>query len=401
MTPSPTARSGDVLAGVTVSAAELAAAAAGGNALTVDLLKQLELGRPSGNFVDSAYSLATALAMLQLGARGDTEAQIAAVLHSSGATSAQQAATWKQLDAALRAAAQGDGITLDVANALWLQQGLPVDASFLETLAKNFAAPSTPVDFHGNPQGAADLVNHWVSEATHGMIPTVVSADDVRPLLFLLADAIYFDAHWALPFPATSTADGPFFRPDGSRVSTPMMHGHLWTLPVYSGGGVTAVELPYVGGHFAADVIMPASQPIAAFVAALSPESLAAIEGKLVSTPYVDLTLPKFEISSQLSLQTVLSALGMPDAFDSAHADFSGIDGRTDLYIGLAQQRTRMQVDEAGTTAAAATVIGGLGGGPGPVPVEVVIDHPFLFVVRDRASGAIVFTAQVTDPSAR
>ena len=107
--------------------------------------------------------------------------------------------------------------------------------------------------------------------------------------------------------------------------------------------------------------------------------------------------MPKFDISSQLSLIPILTALGMPDAFSSA-ADFSGIDGRTDLQIGLAQQNARMEVDEVATTAAAATVVAIAVSSP-IVRARVVIDHPFLFVIRDLTSGSIIFTAQVTDPT--
>jgi serpin B len=256
---SPTPQTSDLLAGITVSAANVQAAAAAGNALTVDLLQQLASSQPDANFVDSAYSLATALAMLELGAEGDTQTQIGTVLHSAGVTPEQQAAAWKQLDASLLATAQTDGISLDDANAIWLQQGLPVNASFLDTLVQNFSAPSSQVDFSGDPQGAANLINQWVSNATDGMIPSVVSAQQVQSLKLVLADAIYFDADWQYQLDPGSTAPGPFYLPGGSQVAAQMMNGGLWTLPTYFGDGVTAVEMPYVGGHFVADVIMPTS----------------------------------------------------------------------------------------------------------------------------------------------
>ena len=397
---SPTPPPADLLAGITASAADVQASAAAGNALTLDLLQQLAASQPDSNFVDSAYSLATALAMLELGAEGDTQTQIATVLHSAGVSSELQAAAWKQLDASLLATAQTDGISLDVANAIWLQQGLPFDATFLNTLVRNFSAPSSQVDFQGDPQGAANLINQWVSSATDGMIPSVVSPQDVQSLKLVLADAIYFDAHWEYQFDPDSTAPGPFFLPDGSQVSAQMMYGELLTLPSYIGDGVTAVEMPYVGGHFAADVIMPTSEPLADFVASLTPATLTGIEQDLTSTEYVDLTLPKFDISSQESLIPMLQALGMQDAFDGA-ADFSGIDGSRDIQVGLLEQKAIMNVDEVGTTAAAATIVGGMGGG-GPLPpiTYVTINHPFLFVIRDTVTGAIVFTAQVVDPTA-
>ena len=401
---SPAPEASDLLAGVTASPAEVQASADAGNALAVNLLQQLASSQPDANFVDSAYSLGTALAMLELGAEGDTQAQIGTVLHQAGVSPELQAAAWKQLDASLLATAQTDGISLDDANAIWLQQGLPFNAAFLSTLVQSFSAPSSQVDFSGDPQGAADLINQWVCNATDGMIPSLVSADQLQSLKLVLADAIYFDADWLDQFPPSNTQAGPFFLPDGSQVSAQMMNNSddvLWTLPTYTGDGVTAVEMPYVGGHFVADVVMPTSQSLAGFVAGMTPATLTGIEQDLTSTPYVNLTLPKFDISSQESLIPLLQTLGMQDAFSEGAADFSGIDGGRDLYVGLLDQKAVMNVDEIGTTAAAATDVGGLGGG-GPLPpiTNIVIDHPFLFVIRDTLTGAIVFTAQVVDPTA-
>jgi serpin B len=388
----------DLLAGVRVSAADVQAAADSGNALTIDLLQQLELSNPGANFVDSGFSLAAVLSMLELGARGDTEAQIASVLHSAGVTAEQQAAAQKQLDEGLLATAHADGISLDTANAIWLQSGLPINAAFLHTLVNDFSAPSSQVDFQDDSQGAADLINHWVSDATQGMIPSVVTPAEIQGSLVVLADAIYFDATWEHQFQAALTHSGTFFRSDNSQVSTAMMQSEPLTLPIYNGDGVTAVELPYVGGQYVADIIMPTSQPLAGFVASLSPGELTGIEQQLTSTERVEVTLPKFDISSRLSLIPILEALGMHDAFGSA-ADFSGIDGRGGLQIDLAKQSAVMHVDEVGTTATAATVVAIAISAPLET-VRVVIDHPFLFVIRDLTSGAIIFTAQVTDPTA-
>ncbi len=400
-TPTATPEPADLLAGVTISPADALVPPQDDNAFTVDMLQQFELTHVNANFVDSAFSVATALAMLELGAKGQTETEIATVLHNAGVTPEMQAAAWKQFDASLLATANGDHIALDVANALWLQQGLPFDMSFLNTLVNNFAAPSSQVDFNGNPQGAAAAINKWVSDATHGMIPSVVSASDVQPLKLALADAIYFDAHWLDPFILNNTTPGTFYRADNSTVTAQLMYAELVTLPVYIGGGVTAVEKPYVGGHYVADIIMPTSQPISTFVAGLTPATLAGIVQNLKSTSHVDLTLPKFDVSSQESLIPMLQALGMTSAFSATAADFSGIDHMTDIHVGLVMQRALMNVDEVGTTAAAATLVGGLGGGAGPSDITVVkFNHPFLFLIRDRTSGAIIFSAQVGDPTA-
>jgi serpin B len=394
----PTPEPFNLLAGISVTPADETAAAGGSNSLTIDVLHQLELSKPNGNFVDSAYSLATALAMLELGAKGDTQTQIAAVMHATGVSPELQAAAWKQFDASLLATAHADGISLDVANAIWLQKGLPFDPAFLNTLATNFAAPSSLVDFNGNPTGAAALINKWVSAATHGMIPSVVEASSVQPSKLVLADAIYFDAHWKNRFIVDFTSQEPFVLADNSQVTANMMQGGPWTLPAYIGAGVTAVELPYVGGHFAADVIMPTSQTIGAFVASLTPATLMSIDQQL--TPIdINITMPRFNIASSESLIPILEPLGMTDAFTTA-ANLSGIEPSNQLHVGLLLQRALIHVDEVGTTAAAATVVGGLGAGGAPPYTLIAIDHPFLFVIRDTTSGAILFTAQVADPSA-
>jgi len=394
--PTATPEPFDLLAGITVTPSDEAAAAEAGNAFTVDVLHQFELSNPNANFVDSAYSLSTALAMLELGAKGETQTQIATVMHAAGVSSQQQAADWKQFDATLLTAAQADGITLNVANAIWLQKGLPFDAAFLNTLAKNFASPSNLVDFNANPANAAALVNRWVSGATHGKIPTLVTASQVQPLAFLLADAIYFDAHWAHQFNVDNTEQRPFFLSDNSEVTADLMEGDPWTLPAYVGSGVIAVEMPYVGGHFAADVIMPTSETIGAFVTNLTPATLTTIEQQMTPIQLV-LAMPRFDIASSESLIPTLQGLGMTDAFTDA-ADLSGIDPSNQLHVGLVQQRTLIHVDEVGTTASAATALGGLGGAT--EYTVIAIDHPFLFVIRDTTSGAILFTAQVANPAA-
>ena len=197
-TPTATPEPADLLAGITISPADALVPPQDDNAFTVDMLQQFEPSHPNANFVDSAYSLATALAMLELGAKGQTQTEIATVLHNAGVTPEMQAAAWKQFDAALLATAHtATASRSNVANAVWLQQGLPFDTSFLNTLVNNFAAPSSQVDFNGNPQGAATNINRWVSDATHGMIPAVVSAraTSSRP-------------SWCSPTRSTSTRTG-------------------------------------------------------------------------------------------------------------------------------------------------------------------------------------------------
>jgi len=212
--------------------------------------------------------------------RGDHQTQIATVMHAAGVSPEQQAAAWKQFDASLLATAHADGISLDVANAIWLQKGLPFDPAFLNTLATDFASPSSLVDFSGNPQGAG-CAHQQMGKCRHPRDDSVVvGASDIQTAKLVLADAIYFDAHWKNQLLSTSHRRSPSSCLT-NQVMANMMQGGPWTLPAYIGAGVTAVELPYVGGHFAADVIMPTSENIGAFVASMTLATLTSIDQQL------------------------------------------------------------------------------------------------------------------------
>jgi serpin B len=213
----------------------------------------------------------------------------------------------------------------------------------------------------------------------------------------VLTNAIYFNAAWATPFEEDLTQDGEFHLLDGGLTTVPLMHSNE-SIGYAQGDGYQAVELPYDGHELSMVIMLPDSGRLEAFERSLDADRVTAILSDMGRTR-VALTMPRFEIDSRFSLVDALTDLGMPDAF-TLNADFSGMTGREDLFIGQVVHQAFVTVDEAGTEAAAATaVVMVLKALPRP-SVEVTIDRPFVFLIRDIESGAILFVGRVLNPVA-
>ena len=211
----------------------------------------------------------------------------------------------------------------------------------------------------------------------------------------VLTNAIYFNAAWQHPFNKSVTQEEPFYLLNGGQVSVPMMR---ITEPFgYSeGAGYQAVEIPYDGRELSMIVILPSEGQFKSFEGSLDAQNVGTIIDNLQSKQ-VDLSLPKFEFESSLNLKQTLIKLGMPEAF-SDHADFSGITGNKELSITDVVHKAFVSVDEEGTEAAAATaVIVGLTSAPA-MPISVKVDRPFIFLIRDMETGAILFVGRVMNP---
>jgi serpin B len=378
-----------------VTASELDALVAGNTEFATDLYKQVR-DKP-GNLFMSPHSISTALAMTWAGASTNTAAQMADTLHF-GLPAAQQHAAFNKLDLELasRAAnAQGDTIPfrLTTANAIFGQEGKTFMMPFLDTLARNYGAGMRVLDFEGDPDGSRVTINHWVEDKTNDRIKDLLPEGSVTDATKLvLTNAIYFSAAWAEPFEASATADGPFWIGGDSQVVVPFLHGNH-EQGYAAGDGWKAAELPYDGGQLSMVVIVPDN--LAAFEAALSPQLLDTIVGAMHDYA-LDLKLPKFRFDAPLGLKEVLVALGMTDAFNEA-ADFSGIDGTRNLLIQDVLHKGFVSIDEKGTEAAAATAVL-VGDTAAPEPATLVVDRPFLFLIRDKPTGAILFVGRVVDP---
>jgi serpin B len=379
---------------------------------SLDLLNSLAMSSDSNgstNELVSPSSLATALAMLELGASGSTEQGIAAALHTAGLSAAQQAAGWYSLEALLAAETSTSATNLkrvpelDVANSLWVQQAFAVLPAFVRALSSEFQTGVWQVNFQTNLTGATDAINRWTSEHTKGLIRRLFSPGGLTPATVLvLADAVFFHADWTYRF-ESATVNRPFYLATGGTESVPFFSSE----PVYSTKALrapmsrtdkyVAVELPYAGKKLSALIVMPTESSLPQLVSSLTPASLGQIVSGM-STESFDFSMPTFTLRSDNQLNQTLSSMGMSQAFETG-ADFSRINATVPLEVGTVEQHAYLQVTPKGTTAAAATGIGVIATATEAGNKPIVIDHPFLFLLRDNATGAILFESMVENPA--
>lgn len=380
---------------------DLAALVDGNNAFAFDLYQVLK--QTGGNLFYSPYSLSEALAMTYAGARGETEEDIAEALNFTLSQDRLHPA-FNSLDLQLKQRGQGAegkngaGFQLDVANAIWGQNGYQFLAQYLDILAQNYGAGLRIVDFIEQTEQSRVTINQWVSDQTQGKIKDLIpqgAIDDLTRLV--LTNAVYFNAAWQYPFNKEATSDGLFYLLDGSSVTAPMMR-QTESFGYAEGANYEAVELPYSGQELSMVILLPKAGQFEAFENSLDAELVKTIIGQLQMNE-VSLTMPKFEYESSFGLKQALSTLGMGVAF-TPDADFSGMDGGHNLLIQDVLHKAFVSVDESGTEAAAASaVIVGLTAMPAQ-PTQVTIDRPFLFLIRDIPTGSIIFVGRVLNPAA-
>jgi len=356
-----------------------------------------------GNLFYSPYSISLALAMTYAGARGETEQQMADTLRFALQQDRLHPA-FNSLDLALASRGEGakgkddKGFRLHIVNAIWGQKDYKFLPEFLDVLAENYGAGLRLLDFMREPDQSRITINNWVSDQTEGKIKDLIPQGVIDALTRLvLTNAIYFNAAWLNPFDKELTSNGTFHLLDGGDVTVPMMR-QTHSFGYITGDGYQAVELPYDGNQLSMIILLPDSGKFESFRNSLNAALVDHIVSDLQSRE-VDLTMPKFQFESEFSLADTLAAMGMPVAF-SDEADFSGMTGNRELTITDVVHKAFVSVDEAGTEAAAATaVVVGLTAIP-VQPVQVTVDRPFMFLIRDIETGTILFVGRVMNPSA-
>jgi len=371
--------------------ATLQQAADGEDAFGLDLFRVIAPGAARQNTAISPASIANVLGMILAGARGETAQQILDALHVKLPASELHGA----IGGLVRALARDNSkdVILQQADRVWLNNGLQVLASFSDTLTRDYDAQLGRIDM-SNTQAAADAMNAWAAQATHGKITKFVQPDDLVGAQLVLANAVYLDAKWKHQFKADATYAAPFHTIGGGAPMVSTMH-QVETFAVDEGNDFTAIALPYAGDQLEMDVIMP--NDLAAFERTFDTERLQTIVAGMHPDTVV-LALPKFELRGHFTdLQGQLEQLGIRDAF--GNADLSGITGKPGLVVSHVVHESFVHVDEQGTIAAAVTG-GMIATSAEAAPHRVTIDHPFVFVVRDTTTGTVLFVGHVVDPSA-
>lgn len=377
----------------------------GNTAFALDLYHAVKGNQ--GNFIFSPHSISAAFAMTYAGARNNTEIQMAQTLHFNLSQERLHAA-FNALDLALNSRGQGGETSegtdfkLNIVNAAWTQDGYPFLQDFLDLLAVNYGAGMYILDFVSDPEGSRQTINNWVAKQTENKIKDLLPPASIDGLTRLvLTNAIYFYGAWAIPFDEDLTEIGNFYLTDGDVVSVPMMSfsqktkGNESHLAVVL-DGYSAVELPYKGTEISMLILVPDRGRFFEFEQALDANLIDQTIESL--TPWdLRLLVPKFKYESKFELKDTLSQMGMPEAFDPGLADFTGMTALRELVIDEAYHQGFISVDEKGTEAAAATAVVIVFTGAG-TPLTITIDRPFIYLIRDIQTNAILFIGRVMNP---
>ena len=365
-----------------------------------------QLATSPGNLFFSPYSISTCLAMTYAGASGDTEAQMSDVLGFE--TNQQQfASLYGQLQAELESDQQTNAIELNIADALWTQEGFPFLSSFLETATNQYQANINQINFSTEAGLAIQEINDWVAQETQNKIQNILAPGSINgSTRLVLANAIYFLGAWTASFEVTNTSIQPFYLSSSNAVAAPLMYqpppssygGRLNGINYMSAGNFQAVEMPYGSNQLSMVILLPNQvDGLGQLEQELSPAFLSGVLAGM-SPGNIAVYLPRFTLESSFELSDTLADMGMTDAFESGIADFSGIDGANDLSISAVFHKAWVQVNEAGTEAAAATVVIVPATIAPPPPAVFRADHPFFFFIRDTQSGSILFLGRLANP---
>ncbi|HPR83723.1 MAG TPA: serpin family protein [Pontiellaceae bacterium] len=342
-----------------------------------------QLRTAEGNLFFSPASIESALAMTREGAAGNTLRQMSLLLPEASAFPNT-----------------GTNVTLESANAIWVDKQFPILAKFQSAVQGKYGAEIRPADFAGQPEIERGTVNRWVEEKTRDKIKNLLAPGSVTPdTRLILVNAIYFKGDWLHAFEKAKTEDEPFWMTPEVSTNVPMMTMKPERFSYTETESFQCLELPYQGEDVSMLIILPKEKDgLARIEDGLSSDALADWTGTFRKEE-IEIHLPRFKIESQFdSMAKTLAALGLTDAFNPALADFSGISARP-LFISDVVHKAFVQVDEEGTEAAAATGVAMCATALPMSPKVFRADHPFLFLIRHNASGTILFMGRVFCPA--
>jgi serpin B len=358
-----------------------------------------------GNIIFSPLSLSVALSMALAGARGDTRQEMLDTMSIQGLGD-ETSPAFNALLLAIEGSQQDlegeDEVStfqLNIANSSWGQSGFEFNPDFLDTLALYYGAGIYQVDFSQDPEAARQAINAWVEDETNDKIKNLIPEGAIEALTRLvLANAIYFKGGWMYPFIENGTQPAPFTLLDGSQWTVDMMRLDEKDLKYIRVEDYQAVQLPYKSRDFSMLLVLPDEGTYKGVEGEFNSEMLSTIVDSMQYVP-VKLSMPKFDFETALNANDILKSMGMIEAFIPDGADFSGMTTEAPLYISDVVHKATITVDEQGTEAAAATaIIMSTTSMPISDPIDMVLDHPFMFAIMHEPTGTILFLGRVVQP---
>jgi serpin B len=344
-----------------------------------------------GNLICSPLSIYSAMSMTSAGARGKTAQEMSMFAGSNPDVG--------RLIAELEASRPD--FQLHIASALWAKSGFKILPEYQNLLSMDYGCACFSLDF-SDTAAASRRINDWVAQQTSGKIPAIFSPGSLpASAMLVLTNAVYFHADWELPFLPQRSAPGDFHVPNqADPVQRMMMHEH-GSFSIMHDDQFDALELPYQGNTMGMLIVLPTSSDgLKALESKLSADFLDHVVAGL-QPRFVEVSIPKFSFAWQTDLRAALMSMGIRRAFDAGEADFSGIDGSGRMFLSDVVHKAYVSVDEKGTEAAAAT-------GAVMMPTAIrrpqdvfIANHPFLFIIRDRSHGTVLFAGRVSDPVAK
>jgi len=365
----------------------------GNTDFALDLYQSLVAENPDSNLFYSPHSISCCLSMSMLGARGRTEQEMGDVLHRN-LDSRRHHIAFTDLNERFEQHAMQPGIELSVSNQIWAQSGHPFHTQYTDSLSERYGTGLENVDFAGNASSVERQINDWARLATNNRINNLLPRGTVTPEnRLVLANAIYFRGEWQYKFDPRDTRSGQFVLLNGTYVNVPMMMQKN-DFRIAGISDSLGIQLPYAGGDLDMLIIYPDFGQFYNVENNLDRAYVDNVVKHLSERDSTTLYMPKFRIETTYSLESNLADMGMPSAFNGS--DFSGMDGSTDLFINFVIHAGYIAVDETGTEAAAVTAVGhGIGLF---VPEVIRIERPFIYLIRETETGAILFAGRVVDP---
>ena len=364
-----------------------------GKTFGLKLFKKIVEEQPDSNIFISPLSVSMALGMTLNGADGGTYEAMRQTLEFNNLTNQEINESYQSLIELFINLDQK--VLFEIANSIWYRNSFQVEQPFLDTNQAYFDAEISALDF--NDPASVNIINNWVSDNTHEKIKKII--DNIYPAsVMFLINAIYFRGSWSYEFDADATQIKPFHKKDGSLINCKMMQTRN-AFDYYEDDEVQIVDLPYGAGDFSMTILLPKQQvELNSFIGNLE-ENRWQNYLTAMQSDSGNLKLPKFKVEYKLKMNDVLSAMGMAVAFSPEQADFTRINKQGGLFISKVLHKTFVQVDEEGTEAAAATVVEIKNTSVEPQQgFTMVVNRPFIYVIRERNSQSILFIGKMEAP---